>query len=143
MYTVVFYSGIAFIFFSIAASLDGRNVSTSILGGSVGVVEVIAFIVFKPIEDLQKSRAKLVQLNSTFLSWFNDLHNWNGAIAKEIEDKNNFDSLEKFSSRIVTNTFAITMMMSIFMKDDSSENTTETLQKMIHTFQEKVKNVKF
>jgi hypothetical protein len=101
-----------------------------------GVTDVIAFIVFKPAEDLQKSRAPLAQLVSAFLTWFNDSHNWNGAIEKEINDKRNIDVLEKISKRSIVNTFAIIMAIDTFIERKDPEKASKHIQQLVKTFEE-------
>jgi len=68
MYSIAFYSGVGLIFLSFIATLGFRENIISLFFGGAGVVDIVSFFVFKPAEDLQKSRGNLAQLITAFLT---------------------------------------------------------------------------
>jgi hypothetical protein len=76
MYTAAFVVGIAMLITSTVSALL-QNVHSAALLGGLGAADIVAFLVFKPAQELQSSRGSLAQLQAAFFSWINDVHNWN------------------------------------------------------------------
>ena len=76
MYTAAFVVGIAMLVTSTVAAFF-KDVHSAALMGGLGAADVVAFLIFKPAQELQASRASLAQLQAAFFAWINDMHNWN------------------------------------------------------------------
>jgi hypothetical protein len=73
--------------------------------GSLGIVDVIAYFITKPPQDLQFSRARLAQLQAAFFNWFIDYTNWNGVLmAWTQEGKADMGSMEAVSKILMEHT---------------------------------------
>jgi hypothetical protein len=121
MYTIAFYVGIGMIVVSVAATLYTKENMFALLFGGAGAVDVVAFFVFKPAEDLQKSRGHLAQLTSAFLTWFNDIYNWNASVAKVINTRDeqlNIVALQEISKTIIANTISIMEAIDKFVEGE-------------------------
>jgi hypothetical protein len=146
MYSIAFYFGIFVVTFSMVATLFYKqNVdnNTILFFGSVGIIDIVAFFVFKPINDLQKSRANLAQLVSAFLYWYVNVRNWDAATRKEIRTPNptNIDNLERISKRHLIDTISILVSMhNILVEERKGEDTTEKLNKTITKIKETIGN---
>ena len=76
MYTIAFAVGITMLLTSTVTAFMHDVQRTAVLGG-LGAADVIAFLIFKPAQELQSSRGSLAQLQAAFFAWINDIHNWN------------------------------------------------------------------
>jgi hypothetical protein len=121
MYTIAFYFGLFLIVFSMIATLfeqDGEQNNLLFFGGA-GMIDIVAFFVFKPTKDLQQSRANLAQLVAAFISWYVNIQNWDAATKKEVDTKNKTDisALEKISKRNLIDTISILLTMHNIFED--------------------------
>lgn len=146
MYTIAFYSGVSIVLFSIVSTVvNGSNTFTLIFGG-VGALDVIAFFVFRPAEDLQKSRANLAQLVAAFMTWNNDMRSWADVKQKKIwidgeqeKDKNNandINALHEISKRMIIDTVTIMMAIDVFVEGKQSGDEVKRFQDIMKTFQD-------
>lgn len=76
MYTAAFVVGLLMLIASTVTAML-RETNSAVLIGGLGAADVIAFLIFKPAQDLQASRGSLAQLQAAFFAWINDIHNWN------------------------------------------------------------------
>lgn len=133
MYTIAFYLGIGLIVFSFVITvLTGNNIF--LIFGGAGIADVVTFFIFKPAEELQKSRGNLAQVTSGFLTWFSDTHNWNYAVSAEFKNgKDNIDleRLEKISKISVSNTIAIMMAIEVFVAGKSTDKSNDKIMELV------------
>ena len=126
MYSVAFYFGIFTILFSMVSTVlpqtKGNDFMQLFFGG-IGLIDVMAFVIFKPVQDLQKSRATLAQIVSAFLTWYRETQNWDSAGRRIIRGEWSTEQtellipqLEKVSKIKIANTIAIISSMTEFMK---------------------------
>lgn len=117
MYQITFYLGLALILIAVAyATLKGDVAVSSILGG-LGMADLIAFLIAKPPERLQSSRANLVQLQAALFNWFNDSYNQNtylGMLAQQ--GKLDHDAMERLSEKMMAHTDSTMAMLQKYCK---------------------------
>lgn len=149
MYTIAFYLGIGLIIFSVIATVLYGTDAYMLLFGGAGIADIVAFFVFKPTEDLQRSRGNLAQLTSGFIAWYNDLHNWNHAVEREFynEDdtpkKVNLEALKEISKRSILNTVTIMMAIEFFVAKGGkdTEKASENIINTMKNFEERFKDM--
>lgn len=97
MYTVAFYMGVLLVAISVIASLYYHSDQSTLILGGLGLVDIIASMIFKPAQDLQNSRGNLAQLYAANFNWINDVHNWNEYLnrSKLSLDINNLTKVSK------------------------------------------------
>jgi len=132
MYMVAFYLGIGLIVFSFVITIITGNNIFLIFGGA-GIADVVTFFIFKPAEELQRSRGNLAQVASCFMTWFNDIHNWNSLINFRFKtgdlDEN---KLEKISKLSVSHTVALMMAIEIFVAGKHMEKSKEKITELLN-----------
>jgi len=150
MYTIAFYLGIGLIIFSVIATVLYGTDAYMLLFGGAGMADIVAFFVFKPTEDLQRSRGNLAQLTSGFIAWYNDLHNWNHAVEREFynEDdtpikKVNLETLKEISKRSILNTVTIMIAIECFVAKGGkdTEKALENITNVMKNFEERFKDM--
>ena len=108
MYMITFYVGIGLILVACVGSLLAAGREFTLLSGSIGVIDVVAFLIFKPAESLQQSRGTLAQLISAFLTWYSDSKNSMQIYKKEMRrESDSINLYEKVSKRNVLNTISL------------------------------------
>jgi len=108
MYLIAFYLGVAIVLASIYMTLFSEDkIAAGIIGG-VGILDLFAFVIFKPIEGLQASRGRLFQVQAILISWFNDIDCWTQYIRA---DTMSLEKLEKILSLIQTNVIKLVELM--------------------------------
>ena len=109
MYLCLFYLGLLLILLACVGSLVTGDDKIALVFGGVGLADVIAFLAFKPVEDLQRSRGNLAQLVSAFLTWYNDTHNWNQVSLKLLHADGpiNIRAFKTISEIQIANTMAL------------------------------------
>lgn len=143
MYLIAFYFGLFLILFSMMATLftkEGLGNNNLLFFGGAGMIDIVAFFIFKPTKDLQKSRANLAQLVAAFIFWYINTRNWNVATEKEVRaEKTNIDNLEKISKRHLIDTISILLTMyNMFVEGKNRENVTENIDKAIMKLKERI-----
>lgn len=139
MYSVVFYTGLGLIIFSVLATLYFRDNMFVLFFGGAGVADIVAFFIFKPAEDLQRSRANLAQLVSAFLTWYNDTHNWNQVLAKELlKQEYELQVFKEVSKRSIVNTITIMSAIELFVASKLTTKAGENLNTIIKEIEEKI-----
>ncbi len=136
MYSIAFYFGLGLIALSCGATLilDGNKMA--LLFGGVGIIDVVAFFIFKPIEDLQRSRGNLAQLASAFITWVNETHNANQFLRKELEkDDSDVHILHEVSKRNVTNTINIMYAIELLVASKMSNESGEEIRRIIRALE--------
>lgn len=83
MYTVAFYLGVVIIIVSLGYAILGGNNLISIAFGAVGLLDILTFLVTKPPQSLENSRADLAQLQIAYTNWFSSVNNWNAYIREK------------------------------------------------------------
>lgn len=76
MYTVSFYLGVGLIIIAAVSSIWRGSDQWSLALGGLGISDLIAFMIFRPAQQLQDSRSDLAQLYAAIFNWINDIHNW-------------------------------------------------------------------
>ena len=139
MYTIAFYFGIFIVLFSMIMTIlphDKDKDLFLLFFGGVGLIDIVAFLIFKPVQDLQKSRANLAQLVSAFLTWYIDIRNWDATSITILRSCNNkidddvLNRLEKISNRYITNTQLIISSISTFIKEMEGKSTKDIISKI-------------
>ena len=132
MYTIAFYAGLVIVMFSFIGTITLQDNMFTLIFGGVGILDVVAFLIFKPAEDLQRSRGNLAQLVSAFLTWYNDTHNWNQFLAKElVKDRPAFKVFNEVSTQNIVNTLTIMCAIELFVASKLSGDVHEKLQAII------------
>ena len=80
MYVVVFYLGIGLIVTAVVFGAMGKTI-LAITFGSIGLIDIITYMLLKPPLELQTSRSNYAQLTAALISWFSDLMNLNSFLA--------------------------------------------------------------
>ena len=142
MYSVAFYTGLGLIVFSGLSTLYFKDNMFLLLFGGAGLADVVAFFIFKPAEDLQRSRGNLAQLVSAFLTWYNDMHNWNQVLAKELVKQDyKLEVFEEVSKRSMLNTITIMSAIELFVASRSGNNAGEMLKTIKKDLEKKIEGV--
>lgn len=76
MYIILFSTGIFLLVFALIYTITG-GYFTSLATGIVGTVEVVYTLSGKTTDKLQNSRADLIQLQTAFYAWINEVYHWN------------------------------------------------------------------
>lgn len=139
MYSVAFYTGLGLIVFSILATLYFKDNIFPLLFGGAGVADVVAFFIFKPVEDLQRSRGNLAQLVSAFLTWYNDSHNWNQVLEKELlETEIDVQVFKDVSKRNIVNVITIMSAIELFVASKLPGDADERIRTIIRELEGKI-----
>jgi len=77
MYRVTFYLGVGLVLTAGYMALTTSERFFPLVFGSVGALDLLGFLIFKPAQQLQASRATLAQLQAAYFNWFIDITNWN------------------------------------------------------------------
>lgn len=142
MYSLAFYAGLGLVIFSVVGTLYFKDNVFPLVFGGVGVADVVAFFIFKPAEELQRSRGNLAQLVSAFLTWYNDTHNWNQVLAKElVKPDYDIEVFKEVSKRSMVNTIAIMSAIELFVASKLSTDTSEKLKTIMKDFEERIEGV--
>lgn len=142
MYSLAFYAGLGLVIFSVVGTLYFKDNVFPLVFGGVGVADVVAFFIFKPAEELQRSRRNLAQLVSAFLTWYNDTHNWNQVLAKElVKPDYDIEVFKEVSKRSMVNTITIMSAIELFVASKLSTDASEKLKTIMKDFEEKIEGV--
>lgn len=140
MYLIAFYLGIVLISAgSLATLYSGENKFLFLFGG-IGVLDVIAFVVFKPVEDLQRSRGNLAQLVAAFLTWYVDTANWNEVFKGLGEGKADLGDFEKVSRISILNTITIMSAIEVFVASKGSLGKSGKIKAVMEEIKETLKS---
>lgn len=120
MYLIAFYMGIVLISAGSLATLYFGENKFLLLFGSIGILDVIAFVVFKPVEDLQRSRGNLAQLVAAFLTWYVDTANWNEVFEGLGKRGADLEEFKKVSRISIVNTVTIMSAIELFVASKES-----------------------
>lgn len=107
MYTVAFYAGLALVAAALVVSLAMKEFVLGAVFGGLGVADVVALMVFRPADELQKSRGNHAQLQAVFFNWANDVRNWTVYLERvdaASGGKPPFEEFERVSKRMLENT---------------------------------------
>ncbi len=119
MYTIAFGVGITMLLTSTVTAFMHDVQRTAVLGG-LGAADVIAFLIFKPAQELQSSRGSLAQLQAAFFAWINDIHNWNDYLDQLEKDSKGaaapFDKVKEISAIQTHTTEQMVQLISNFTK---------------------------
>lgn len=111
MYTIAFYFGILLIIIAVLPIFFNiSNETYSAIFGGLGIIDLTAFLVFKPAEDLQYSRGNLARIMTAFTTWINDLKQWIKYIdnkANDVDPKISLDEMIKISELNIKNVLKI------------------------------------
>lgn len=139
MYLITFYLGIGLIVLSCLFSILSAGREITLLSGGLGLADVVAFLIFKPAESLQRSRGSLAQLISAFLTWYLDSKNCMQVYKKEMSgNADSIDLYDRVSRRNVLNT--IYLMQAIQQMNEpakTGKKQQETMDSLIRKMQEK------
>jgi hypothetical protein len=103
MYNVAFYLGIALIASAVLfAIFTGESLLPMVFSG-IGMADIIVYLITKPPQGLQDSRANLTQLQAAYFSWFVDMVNWNSYLLEKGQ-KATLDDIKKVSEACLHNT---------------------------------------
>jgi hypothetical protein len=141
MYTITFYVGIGVIIYSIVSTITFGQNTFNLVFGAVGVLDVISFLVFKPTEDLQKSRGNLAQLISAFLAWYSSMTAW-GYLNKKLLDIEEplISSLHQSSNRTLLDTVMFMAAIEFFVVGKQKEEQLKQILSIMKDIQERVQN---
>lgn len=141
MYSVAFYTGWGLIIFSVVGKLYFKDNIFPLIFGGAGIIDVVAFFIVKPVEDLQRSRGNLAQLVSAFLTWYNDTHNWNQVVEKELrKPESDVTVFKEVSKRNVANTIAIMSAIELFVASRLSDGAGEKIKEFARELEEKIES---
>ncbi|MBI5372100.1 MAG: hypothetical protein HZA79_08750 [Sphingobacteriales bacterium] len=102
MYVIVFYLGIALIITAVVfAALD--KTILAIAFGTIGLVDIVTYLLVKPPLELQASRSNYAQLTAALISWFTDLMNLNTYLTT-LPAGTSFDKVAEVSKKQMENT---------------------------------------
>jgi hypothetical protein len=80
MYWLLFILGIALVVIAVPVALYTNKDLFSLLFGSAGVIDILAFFLKDPPLQLQKSRANLTKLQAAYYQWLVDMYNWSAVL---------------------------------------------------------------
>jgi len=142
MYTVAFYVGLGLIVFSFLGTLYFEDNIFLLVFGGAGLADIVAFFIFKPAEDLQRSRGNLAQLVSAFLTWYNDAHNWNQFLEKELRNQAcEVGVFKEVSKTSMINTVTIMSAIELFVASKLPKNADEKLKTIIKDIEDRIDNI--
>jgi len=75
MHLLVFSLGILMVCFAIYAAFNANSLLAFILG-SVGVAEIVYFLLARPVQSLNENTSNLVQMEVAIGGWFNEMAYW-------------------------------------------------------------------
>jgi hypothetical protein len=129
MYTISFYVGIGVVIYSIVSTIAFGQNSFNLIFGAIGVLDIIAFLIFKPTQDLQRSRGNLAQLISAFLTWYSNMTVWSHLNTK-ILNSNDFDIalLQQNSKRTILDTVVFMAAVEFFVIGSQKEEQLKQIQ---------------
>lgn len=138
MYMIAFYMGLGLILMAFLGSFYWKENLFLLLFGGVGLLDVVAFFVFRPAEDLQRSRGNLAQLVSAFLTWYNDTHNWNQVIVKELrKDNSDVGICREASQTNVLNTISLMTAIELFVASKANKDAGANLTAILEDLQKR------
>ena len=112
MYKMSFYLGIILIVFSLILAIWKEESLLPIVFGGLGIIDVIAYFITKPPQDLQNSRANLAQLQAAYFNWFIDVFNWNSFLGTLSQTGQlSFKNVKDVSDTLLQNTDKTMEMM--------------------------------
>ena len=82
MYQVSYYLGVLLVIAAVLVAFMDREPLLSSVFGTLGMIDLLAFFLFKPQEHLQASRASLAQIQAALYNWFIDSVNLNTMMSK-------------------------------------------------------------
>jgi hypothetical protein len=115
MYQITFYLGVVLIVVAVGATLFGREPLLPAVFGTLGIIDLLAFFLFKPQERLQASRSSLAQVQAALYNWFMDSVNLNtlmGALGQAKE----FGEAQKVSEALLAHTEKTLEMLQKYCK---------------------------
>jgi hypothetical protein len=102
MYLTVFYLGILLIVTAVVFASFDKTI-LAIAFGTIGLADIITYMLVKPPLELQTSRANYAQLTAALISWFTDLMNLNSYLTT-LPMGTPFDKVEEVSKKQMANT---------------------------------------
>lgn len=102
MYVIVFYLGIALIITAVVFAAFDKTI-LAIAFGTIGLVDIITYMMVKPPLELQTSRSNYAQLTAALISWFTDLMNLNTYLTT-LPAGTPFDKVAEVSKKQMDNT---------------------------------------
>ncbi len=98
MYKLLFYTGLLIVLLAGIQGFMGTASYITVIFGSFGVANTLAFFIANPIAELQRSRADLTQLQAAYFHWFVTIVNWNGLLLQNGKKGSvEFEELKKVS----------------------------------------------
>lgn len=102
MYVIVFYLGIGLIITAVVFAAFDKTI-LAIAFGSIGLIDIITYLLVKPPLELQTSRSNYAQLTAALISWFTDLMNLNTFLTT-LPAGTPFEKVEEVSKKQMENT---------------------------------------
>lgn len=102
MYVVAFYVGIGLLVLGGLSGLVLRENTLAFIFGGLGTADIVGSFVFKPAEELQKSRGNLGKLEMAFINWVGDAHNWDEVFRRTFKETDSPTELIDATSKIST-----------------------------------------
>ena len=102
MYVIAFYVGITLLAVGVISGLVLRENMLALVFGGLGTGDIVGYFVYKPAEDLQKSRGNLAQLEMAFINWIGDAHNWSEVFRQTFNQAKSGEELIGNTSKIST-----------------------------------------
>lgn len=115
MYQTTFYLGVILVLASVVAAFVGREGLLSAIFGSLGIMDLLAFFLFKPQERLQASRASLAQVQAALFNWFMDSVNLN-TLMGVMGQSNDYSGAQKVSESLLAHTEKTLEMLQKYCK---------------------------
>ncbi len=117
MYTVTFYLGITLVILAAIVAVISKDTLLPTIFGTLGIADLVAFLITKPPERLQNSRASLAQLQGAFFNWFTDVYNWNTYLSLlQQQNKLELTQMQQISDILMTNTDKTMSMLQKYCK---------------------------
>jgi len=117
MYTVTFYLGITLVILAAIVAVISKDTLLPTIFGTLGIADLVAFLITKPPERLQNSRASLAQLQGAFFNWFTDVYNWNTYLTLlQQQNKLELTQMQQISDILMTNTDKTMSMLQKYCK---------------------------
>jgi hypothetical protein len=103
MYWSIFILGVGLVLAAVPVAVLTKTELFSVLFGSVGVIDILAFFLKDPPQQLQKSRANLSKLQAAYYQWLVDAANWSVLLytLSKSEDKLGIDDMKKASDSYI------------------------------------------
>lgn len=80
MYWSIFLLGVVLVIIAVPIALYTNKELFSLLFGSAGVIDILAFFLKDPPQQLQKSRTNLSKLQAAYYLWLLDTYNWSAVL---------------------------------------------------------------